>query len=155
MSCSSAAKQSSSTLTLRDLANLGGDQVTLPWRSLTTLDENMIYVVQNIRRAPKNAVIRVDQIVVECKTFQTALPQRYVEHLMYNEENFQLFCKETHFLVFCGLRKTKMNLNFAVINTTLPTHINRCVCKPRCDMCSCDKYPAGSCICWVTHNFEN
>lgn len=143
-------------LTVRDIENLGGDREQKPWRSITNLDPDVVYIIQEIRRLPKNSVIDNDQIVLEMEKFQTALPQRYVEPLMCNEYNFELFKQKTQFLIYRGLRKTKANLKFAVINTSLPTFPNGCVCAVNCEKCSCaDKPNEPSCFCWMDKKFEN
>lgn len=145
------------SFTRADLEKLGGDASSKLWKSVTKLTPNMIYSVEKVKKVPKNSVIKVDQIVVETKSFQTALPQRYyTEILMNNDENFAFFEKETHFLVFKGLRKTKKNQNFALINTTLPTYEIGCACPCRkeCEKCLCVNLKL-SCSCILSNNFED
>jgi len=143
-------------ISLEEVKELGGDDgSTLPWKSLTKLDVNKIYTVNNIYRMPSASGLAKNQIVAELDDCRTSLPERFVNRLYNDEASFSAFVDMTKFLVFRGTRRTKSNYMMAIINTTLPTYPNGCVCPTVCSDCECDDHTqlGNNCPCWASKQF--
>ena len=147
-------------ISIEELKALGGaeDIFSLPWCSITKMEPNKIHTVYRIYRIPaavEGNGVRNNQIVLDLDEYRTSLPQRYVDRLYDDEDNFAEFIKLTNFFVFRGTRKTRTNRTLAVVDTTLPTHPNGCTCGSDCTLCDCKEADLEQCPCWGKKRFAN